>query len=346
MMIKLILAASFLLVSCASHSPTPEVQATPRTISSDKKSPAEDVRKPDQIMQTQPPPAESGDPAEEEASTVKPTGKIKPLNIPADQTEIADRCEKQLADVPDAYKSSIANFPIHHRALTISYNAKYRIPNWVSYHLTRENLMNSCAKRNDKFRGDSVLASAGFSKDLIINETSFKGSGFDRGHMAPSGDFIWDQDLNSETFFMTNMSPQTAELNQKTWNKLEAHVRNWACGLGDLKVYTGPIIEPNMKRLNSCVSIPNKFFKVLLGKKDKKLIGIGFVYDQADRIGDPYKQNAVSIRKVEELSGLNFFGDDYAQKVQDDFETQFDIKNWDGSEENCYACDGVPKKGG
>ena len=344
MMIQLILAASFLLVSCASHSPAPAT--TPRTISSDKKSGLAEVRKPDQLQQAPPTPAEATEPSDEEATPGKPTPKVKALNIPADQAEIADRCEKQLADVPEAYKNSISDFPIHHRALTISYNAKYRIPNWVSYKLSRENLMNSCAKRNDKFRGDSVLAASGFSKEMIINETSFKGSGFDRGHMAPSGDFIWDQDLNSETFFMTNMSPQTAELNQKTWNKLEAHVRNWACGLGDLKVYTGPIIEPNMKRLNSCVSIPNKFFKVLLGKKDKKLIGIGFVYDQTDRVGDPYKQNAVSIRKVEELSGLNFFADDYAQKAQDEFETQFDIKDWESSEDNCYACDGVPKKGG
>jgi endonuclease G len=266
------------------------------------------------------------------------------LNIPVNQAELAEQCEKQLETAPEAYKNNLTNIPLNHRAIKISYNAKLRIPNWVYYDLDRQNLMNSCAKRKDKFRGDPLLAAAQLPKELIIDGNGYKNSGFDRGHMAPSGDFIWDQSINEDTFFMTNMSPQTAELNQKTWNALEEHVRNWACGSGELKVYTGPIVDPNMRRLNSCVSIPSKFFKVLAAKKDKKLVGIGFVYDQNDKAGDPYRKNAMSIRKVEELSGLNFFENAYAQKVQDEFETQFDINDWETMEENCYGCDGILKK--
>ncbi len=328
------IGSSLLITSCVSATPQPiRSQPVARLISSESNAATIEEGKPDQAD-------DDGEPLPGNNSGGK---KPRAVNIPKDQVEIADRCEKQLANIPEDQKSNIASFPINHRAIKISYNMKHRIPNWVYYNLSRENLMNSCAKRKDKFRGDPALTSAGIPKDQIINDTGYKSSGFDRGHMAPSGDFIWDQDINEETFFMTNMSPQTAELNQKTWNKLEEHVRGWACGFGELKVYTGPIIESDLKKLNSCVSIPNKFFKVLVGMRNKKLVGIGFVYDQKDGVGDPYKSKAMSIRKVEEMSGLNFFADDYAQKVQDDFETQFDIKDWDGSEEKCYACDGKSK---
>lgn len=339
-----LIALSFLFMSCA-HSPQakvtqPQSLVAPRTVSSDPKS--------DEVVNRDAtPPADNQVkgpvvPNDDEAPTPITSG--RKLNIPANQEELSARCEKALETIPENYKAQTNDFPIHHRALSLSYNARHRIPNWVFYNLHRDNLLHSCAKRKDNFRGDNVLAAAQIPKDLIIDGNGYKNSGFDRGHMAPSGDFTWDEAINNETFFMTNMSPQTAELNQKTWNSLEQRVRRWACGMGQIKVYTGPIIEPDMKRLNSCVSIPNKFFKVVVGLKDKKLVGIGFIYDQTDGKGDPYRERAVSIRKVEELSGLNFFKDEYAQKVQDEFETQFNIQDWDSSEENCYACNGVIKE--
>lgn len=330
----LVISFIFLLASCA-HNTAATTAMTTRSLSSAEPS-SEPIK---QRVQPDSAGEDSG------SQVIVGTGSGRQLNIPTNQEELTGVCEKQLESMPDAYKNSIENIPLNHRALKISYNAKYRIPNWVYYNLSRQNLMNSCAKRKDKFRGDPLLTAAQLPKDLIIGETGYKNSGFDRGHMAPSGDFVWDQSINEDTFFMTNMSPQTAELNQKTWNALEEHVRSWACGFGELKVYTGPIIESNMKRLNSCVSIPNKFFKVLVGtNKDKKLVGVGFVYDQNDKSGDPYRQKAVSIRQVEELSGINFFAHDYAQKVQDEFETQFNIQDWEAMEENCYGCDGVLKK--
>lgn len=328
----------FLLASCAHNSAAISSAITPRKISSE--GPDTDP------AATQPmAPATSAANEDEGTSVGQESARGgRKLNIPANQIDLAAQCEKQLENAPEAYKNSLTNIPLNHRALKISYNAVHRIPNWVYYDLSRQNLMNSCAKRKDKFRADTQLTAAQFPKELVIGESGYKNSGFDRGHMAPSGDFIWDQSINEDTFFMTNMSPQTAELNQKTWNALEDHVRNWACGFGELKVYTGPIISKDMKRLSSCVSIPNKFFKVLVGMKEKKLVGIGFVYDQNDKSGDPYKQRAMSIREVEELAGINFFANDYAQKVQDEFETNFNIQDWERMEEKCYGCDGVLKK--
>lgn len=164
--------------------------------------------------------------------------------------------------------------------------------------------------------------------------------------MAPSGDFLWDQGINKESFFMTNMSPQTPGLNQNTWQKLEDHIRKWACGNQELEVYTGPVLSQKLDRLESCVSVPQYYYKVLVYYKNGKHHGIAFLYPQTDEKedGDPFEKRALSIRKLEEVTGINFFKNKYSQEVQDQFETSFDLNDWIGTEVNCVACNGVLKQ--
>lgn len=258
------------------------------------------------------------------------------INIPANQEELAVRCKADMeARVPTSIQKS---FSLRHRAYEVSYNFEHRVPNWVFYQLSSENLKLSCAKRKDDFKPDPLLVNAVLP---AVNGSDYKRTGFDRGHMAPSGDFRWDPQLDNETFFMSNMCPQTANLNQKAWNSLEDRIRKWACAFGELKIYTGPLLKEGLPRLNSCVSIPEEFFKVIVYFKDGKYRGIGFIYNQKDS-GDPYREKAVSIRTIEERTGINFFKDQLASKVQDNFETAFTWSDWE-AQENCVACPDRPR---
>ena len=45
----------------------------------------------------------------------------------------------------------------------------------------------------------------------------------------------------SETYFMSNVSPQSAGFNRGIWLTVEDQVRNWALELNGLDVATGPI---------------------------------------------------------------------------------------------------------
>ncbi|MCB0368965.1 MAG: DNA/RNA non-specific endonuclease [Bdellovibrionales bacterium] len=273
--------------------------------------------------------------------------------IPENQAELQKNCLTSFNNRPDFLKGSPENdklfdpynFYIKHRAYEVSYNLFHLNPNWVYHRLHRKNLENSCAKRSKGFYTDKELVRDNIPNDLTIGAKAFQGSGFDRGHMAPSADFVWDQDVNKESFYMTNMSPQAPGLNQQTWEKLERHVRRWACGAGELEVYTGPVLKENLMRLSSCVSIPAMYFKVLLYYKDGKYHGIAFLYPQTDqpKDGDPYQKRALSIRQLEQMTGLDFFKDEYAQQVQDSFETSFDLNDWINIENNCEACDGKLK---
>lgn len=67
----------------------------------------------------------------------------------------------------------------------------------------------------------------------------YRGSVFDRGHMAPSGDQPNPAD-QEETFFLSNVVPQTASLNEGIWSRIESRVRRLAEAEGELYVVTGP----------------------------------------------------------------------------------------------------------
>ena len=58
-----------------------------------------------------------------------------------------------------------------------------------------------------------------------ITTFDYIGSGYDRGHVVPSGDRFGDREANAETFLMTNIVPQTGALNQFPWEQLESYSR-------------------------------------------------------------------------------------------------------------------------
>ena len=57
---------------------------------------------------------------------------------------------------------------------------EHLVPDWVTYHLTRDNLEGDAARRND-CRPDPELV-PGDRAELV----DYRNSGFDRGHMAPA----------------------------------------------------------------------------------------------------------------------------------------------------------------
>ena len=99
---------------------------------------------------------------------------------------------------------------------TICYRESYEQAEWSAYSLSREQLKKNASRSND-FRPDPQISSESASL------ADYKGSGFDRGHLTPAADMSFDQKAMSETFFMSNMSPQAPEFNRGIWKDLEAN---------------------------------------------------------------------------------------------------------------------------
>jgi endonuclease G, mitochondrial len=80
-------------------------------------------------------------------------------------------------------------------------------------------LINGSQDRTDDFRPDPAVSTASASLN------AYKGSGYDRGHLCPAADMKLNQTSMSETFFLSNMSPQVEGFNRGIWSTLEDQVR-------------------------------------------------------------------------------------------------------------------------
>ena len=115
--------------------------------------------------------------------------------------------------------SNSTNYLMEKTQYAVSYSNSKRIANWVSWQLNRSWL--GSAPRQDDFRADPTLPSGWYR----VTSSDYTGSGFDRGHMAPSADRTNTVTNNSSTFLMTNIVPQAPDNNQGYWAQLESYAR-------------------------------------------------------------------------------------------------------------------------
>jgi len=92
----------------------------------------------------------------------------------------------------------------------------------------------------------------------------YRRSGFDRGHMTPSGDMP-DARSQQQTFSLANMVPQAAKLNRGVWAGIEMAVRHLAQRRGELFVVTGPAFQgQNLKTIGpDGVLVPSATWKAV-----------------------------------------------------------------------------------
>ena len=144
---------------------------------------------------------------------------------------------------------------VTHGKYTLCYSEKHEQAKWVSYTLEIESLMCKKHRKND-FRSDPLITTGSASV------SDYRGSEYDRGHLAPAADFC---DVSS-TFFMSNMSPQKPRFNRGVWKRLEEWVRNQVRLGGAIKVVTGPVLNDNLKTIGkNKVSVPEFYYKVIIG---------------------------------------------------------------------------------
>lgn len=155
----------------------------------------------------------------------------------------------------------------------IGYDTRNRVPYWVCEHLTKE----SIAKKPDVER-----AKCDFHEDASIHpyfraeNSDYKGSGFDRGHMAAAGNHRLTQEICHQTFLLSNMAPQVGRgFNRDKWNDLEQYCRKKVFDSANVYVCTGPLYIPRREEDGKLyvryqvlgqnhVAVPTHFFKVMV----------------------------------------------------------------------------------
>ena len=171
-----------------------------------------------------------------------------------------------------------------------------RTPLISAEHLTRAELIKEHPPRLDAFHPDPHLKPA----DRAELE-DYVHTGYDRGHMAPSGDMP-DEKSQHESFSLANMVPQNPRNNQILWKAIEAATRDLAISSGELYVITGPIFYgAELKRLNNRVLVPTHLFKAIYNPKQNQAAA----YLVENTKGMRYA--VIPIAELERLTGIAVF---------------------------------------
>lgn len=209
---------------------------------------------------------------------------------------------------------------IHRVGYVLSYNETHEQANWVAYELTLEEI-NGSFKRTNDFRPDPKV------KTGSATLADYKGSGFDRGHLAPAADMKWSPVAMSESFYMSNMSPQKPSFNRGIWKRLEEQVRKWAVDNKSVYIATGGVLIPGLSKIGpNGVSVPEKFYKVILDYQEPELKGIGFILPN-EGSKDSLQNYAVTIDKVESATGVDFFYT-LPDEIEEEIESKINLSNW------------------
>ena len=164
------------------------------------------------------------------------------------------------------YGMPAADHILFNRYYVLGYSYYFRQAKWALEIISpkRDDL-----ERADNFRPDYRIPEM-FRADLA----DYKNSNYDRGHLVASADKEESEIQNSETFLLSNMSPQHPDLNRKIWKNLEEKVRELDRNKKIFETYVicGPIFD-FVKIVNVIgaeddngvtLPIPHSYFKSIL----------------------------------------------------------------------------------
>ena len=198
----------------------------------------------------------------------------------------------------------------------VGYNYDTKNADWVAYHITAESV-NITNKRSNTFKEDTEMPD--YARSTLAD---YKGSGYDRGHLAPSATMDFTRESMQQSFLMSNMSPQLPGFNRVGWRVLEEHVRDLANEYNELYVVTGPIYEGNEGTIGNGVVIPSAFYKVILDPSFDE--AIAFIVPHRDVSSSELANFITTIDEVERQTGLDFFA-----QTPDSIEDNMESVKWE-----------------
>jgi DNA/RNA endonuclease G (NUC1) len=176
---------------------------------------------------------------------------------------------------------------------TLSYNTARGTPNWVAYQLSQATRGDLPGYRCDCFTVDPAVTPIG---DPGISTADYTNSGFDRGHMVRSNDRELAHGDQATTYYMANIVPQYANLNQGRWADFESYLQTLVDGPTHPQVYivAGPRGEA-MRIADGRVAVPTNTWKVAV------VLAAGMTPDQVRNPGDVIDLIAVDMPNLSTL---------------------------------------------
>jgi len=180
----------------------------------------------------------------------------------------------------------------------VYYNNDMKGALFVTYTLNGSLVNKNNIKKRPRFYSEKNIPTKYRSKS-----SDYKGSGYDRGHLANDASFDHDIKALRKTYSMANIIPQSPAVNRRTWIKTEKLERKIAYSLGNVNVIIGVKYLDNPKRIGkNKIAVPTAFYKKIFNK-DKKYEKC-FYYNNSLYIssnGDKLKNHLVDCNILEWL---------------------------------------------
>ncbi|XP_035775202.1 endonuclease G, mitochondrial-like [Anopheles albimanus] len=200
----------------------------------------------------------------------------------------------------------------------LSYDRRTRVAHWVFEHMTPDSVRPNDAvdRAKSDFKPDESVHP--FFRSL---NTDYKGSGFDRGHLAAAGNHRAEQKHCDQTFFLSNMAPQVGVgFNRDKWNHLERYVRKLTKDHPNVYCCTGPLYLPRKEADGKLyvryqvigannVAVPTHFYKVVVMETKAGQLEMEAYVLPNQKIDDatPLTMFQVPPETIERAAGLLFF---------------------------------------
>lgn len=179
-------------------------------------------------------------------------------------------------------------------ATAYSYSSRAAV--YSAEHLSKDNLKRARKlKRVDSFHEESQLP-----EQARARLQDYKGSGFDRGHLAPNADMP-NKKAQFESFSLANMVPQLHQNNAGIWSNIEKHVRLMGQKYGEVYVVTGGMYDASTQKLKGRIQVPNALFKAVY----VPLLNKAGVYISDNNTSETY--HLISVAQFRKRSGIDVF---------------------------------------
>lgn len=208
------------------------------------------------------------------------------------------------------YGMPAADHILFNRHYVLGYSYYFRQAKWALEIVDPDE---SGLPRANNFRPDYRLP-VEFRPDLV----DYQGSGFDRGHLIASANQRETELQNSETYLLSNMSPQAPRFNRGAWRRLEADIRalNSQDGVLETYVICGPIfyfdqpvvsIGDDGDEEDVSIPVPNAYFKSVMTENARGRLHMwSFVLPNRD-VDESLETFQVATSKVERLAGIRLW---------------------------------------
>ena len=216
---------------------------------------------------------------------------------------------------------------------SLEYSYKYKHSYWIAYRF--DNTTGGNVGRNEAYKPDPELPS-----QYAAKHNDYTNSGYTRGHLCASSDRQYSKEANQQTFYMSNISPQSGNgFNQSgsAWNTGEDKVQAWGYNISrstdTLYVVKGGTIGEGMIKgyIKNEIAIPKYFFMAVLFRSGDNYKAIGFYMPHENLKDDPDKKDPkkylMSIDALEQETGIDFFHS-LPDNIENTVEATYNVNDW------------------